>query len=368
MIWKKVKLSDVCNIRTGKKDVNEGNSKGKYPFFTCAKEHTFSDAFSFNCEAILIAGNGAVGQTTYFNGKFEAYQRTYVLSDFKDILPKLLLLILQNKLMKHLSSIVLGNTIPYIKKSMLENFELTLPPLAEQQHIVAKLDVELNEIDKVIAFTELKLHCLNAIFEKVLHDSTQHMAVNVKLGEVCDIQGKLISPIDKPYCNELHIGAGNIESISNKLTNVLSAKEEGLISGKFPFGTDSVLYSKIRPYLRKVHLPKHSGICSADIYPLIPNTKRLDRNYLYYLLLSQNFTNYAMSGSSRAGMPKVNRKHLFGYEFCLPEIKVQKSAVKKIEAVCSNVSNFKHIETQKISQFHSLKSAILKQELQSEVS
>ena len=255
---------------------------------------------------------------------------------------------------------------PGMNLNQIYKIKISFPPLLEQQSVVLKLDASFAEIDKVIATTELKLHCLDTIFEKVLNDSTQRMAVNVKLGEVCDIQGKLISPIDKPYCNELHIGAGNIVSMSNKLTNVLSAKEEGLISGKFPFGTDSVLYSKIRPYLRKVHLPKHSGICSADIYPLIPNTKRLDRNYLYYLLLSQNFTNYAMSGSARAGMPKVNRNHLFDYEFCLPEIEVQKLAAKKIEAVYSNVSNFKHIGTQKISQFHSLKSAILKQELKSE--
>ena len=53
MISKKVILSEVCNIKTGKKDVNEGNPNGKYPFFTCAKEHTFSDTFSFDCEAIL---------------------------------------------------------------------------------------------------------------------------------------------------------------------------------------------------------------------------------------------------------------------------------------------------------------------------
>lgn len=78
-------LSKLCQISTGKKDVNEGNPNGKYPFYTCAKEHTFSDAYSFDCEALLIAGNGNIGTTHYHNGKFEAYQRTYVLKEFKDI-------------------------------------------------------------------------------------------------------------------------------------------------------------------------------------------------------------------------------------------------------------------------------------------
>lgn len=80
--WEKVKLKDVCQIKTGKKDVNEGNPDGKYAFFTCANEPTKSDSYSYDCEALLIAGNGILGKTHYYNGKFEAYQRTYILSDF----------------------------------------------------------------------------------------------------------------------------------------------------------------------------------------------------------------------------------------------------------------------------------------------
>ena len=77
--WPTVELGDVCEIKTGKKDVNEGNPNGQYPFFTCAQNHTYSDEFSFDTEAILIAGNGDIGTVNYFKGKFEAYQRTYVL-------------------------------------------------------------------------------------------------------------------------------------------------------------------------------------------------------------------------------------------------------------------------------------------------
>jgi len=53
-------LSSLCSIKTGKKDVNQGNPNGKYPFFTCARECTYSDEFSFDTEALLIAGNGDV--------------------------------------------------------------------------------------------------------------------------------------------------------------------------------------------------------------------------------------------------------------------------------------------------------------------
>jgi type I restriction enzyme S subunit len=89
--WKIQRLGEMCRIRTGKKDVNEGNPTGEYPFFTCSKEIHYSDSYSFDTEAILVAGNGAVGETKYYRGKFEAYQRTYVLDDFTTYAPYLYL-------------------------------------------------------------------------------------------------------------------------------------------------------------------------------------------------------------------------------------------------------------------------------------
>lgn len=152
--WPIVKLESVCKIKTGKKDVNQGNPKGKYPFFTCAKEHTYSDEYSFDTEAILIAGNGDVGATSYYNGKFEAYQRTYVLSDFKDVGARYLFFILSNSLKKNVSGQKQGNTMPYIKLGMLQNFELHLPPLEIQEQIVAELENYQKVIDGARAVVE----------------------------------------------------------------------------------------------------------------------------------------------------------------------------------------------------------------------
>lgn len=59
--WQTKKLGEICDIKTGKKDVNQGNPNGQYPFFTCAREHTYSDEYSFDMEALLVAGNGRLG-------------------------------------------------------------------------------------------------------------------------------------------------------------------------------------------------------------------------------------------------------------------------------------------------------------------
>lgn len=136
----------------------------------------------------------------------------------------------------------------------------------------------------------------------------------------------------------LHVGGANIESVTGRLLDLQTASEEGLISGKFHFQQDSVLYSKIRPYLMKVARPSFEGLCSADIYPLCPLIQVLDRDYLYYLLLSPGFTDFAISGSARAGMPKVNRDHLFDYRFELPSLNEQHRIVALLDEAFAGIA------------------------------
>jgi len=81
--WQVKSLGEICSITTGDKDVNEGNVNGEYFFFTCAAVPLRSSSYSFEGKAILLPGNGAnVGLVLYYDGKFEAYQRTYVLNNF----------------------------------------------------------------------------------------------------------------------------------------------------------------------------------------------------------------------------------------------------------------------------------------------
>jgi len=137
----------------------------------------------------------------------------------------------------------------------------------------------------------------------------------------------LIDPRRPQYSQMLHVGGANIESTTGKLFDMKTAEEEELKSGKFLFDDQMVLYSKIRPYLMKVALPDFWGLCSADIYPLFPVAGRLNRNYLFYLLFSPAFTDYAILGSARAGMPKVNRDYLFAFKFQLPPLPEQQRIV-----------------------------------------
>ena len=147
------------------------------------------------------------------------------------------------------------------------------------------------------------------------------------LGELCRISSTLVDPRRSDFCQLLHVGAGNIESGTGRLLELRTAADERLVSGKFLFDERMVLYSKIRPYLAKVARPEFSGLCSADIYPLLPVDGQIDRGFLYYMLLSERFTAFALGGSARAGMPKVNREHLFAYSQGVPPLPEQRRIV-----------------------------------------
>ena len=144
---KSVKLKDLCAITTGKMDANAASESGKYKFFTCAREDSRIDEFAFEGDAILIAGNGDVGHSKLYSGRFNAYQRTYVLMDFM-VSPYLLKQYIDYKLPKAILTDLQGGAMPYIKISTLAELTFDIPvSLEEQKHIETTLYDMETEID-----------------------------------------------------------------------------------------------------------------------------------------------------------------------------------------------------------------------------
>jgi len=152
--WGVQSLGNAAGITTGRKDVNEGCPTGAYPFFTCSRDHTYSNSYSFDSESILVAGNGDVGNLHYYHGRFEAYQRTYVLRDFK--LPaKYIWHQLDHRLAASLGLGKIGTSIPYIKKGNLTGFAFPTPATEAEQRAIAEalgdVDALLGALDAAIA-------------------------------------------------------------------------------------------------------------------------------------------------------------------------------------------------------------------------
>ena len=137
--WKE--LGEVCEIETGKLNANESVEDGKYPFFTTAKEISRINSFRWNTEALLIAGNANVGDVKYYSGKFEAYQRTYVLTNFShNVKARFLLHIIKQGLKSYLENNTNKAAMSYIVISTLKSFPIPIPPIEIQEKIVQILD------------------------------------------------------------------------------------------------------------------------------------------------------------------------------------------------------------------------------------
>jgi len=155
--WNSVALSRLCKIVTGKKNSNEMAEDGPYKFFTCAKEDYLIDHYAFDTEALLIAGNGDIGHIKYYKGKFNAYQRTYVLYDFKlEIL--YVKAFMDFKFANQVEKEKQMGAMPYIKLGTLSNFKIPIPDTKTKQMII---DIMVNTDKKEILLCqeikELKL-------------------------------------------------------------------------------------------------------------------------------------------------------------------------------------------------------------------
>lgn len=123
--WKKVSLAEIAPIVTGKKDANFGVDSGKYLFFTCAQEPIKAPSYSFDCDAVILAGNGDFNVKLY-RGQFEAYQRTYVFSPYNSNNLYLLYYAVKDN-MCQLFQGASGSTIKFLTKRMLEDILVFVP-------------------------------------------------------------------------------------------------------------------------------------------------------------------------------------------------------------------------------------------------
>ena len=134
-------IGELCKVETGKRDANEGSDDGQYHFFTTAKKTGRIDTYRWDCDALLIAGNANIGNVKQYSGKFDAYQRTYVLTHFRqDVEVRYLYFALSDTLNFYLNANKNVAAMTYIVLKTLVDFEVPVPPLEVQREIVSILD------------------------------------------------------------------------------------------------------------------------------------------------------------------------------------------------------------------------------------
>jgi type I restriction enzyme S subunit len=342
--WEAAVVKDICSIRTGKKDVNQGNPLGIFPFFTCAKQHTYSDSWSFDGEALLIAGNGDVGNLSYCNGKFEAYQRTYVLMDFKHILPHFLYYFFEAGLKSMLFDQKLGNTMPYIKKGMITDFPIPLPPLEEQQRIVAILDEAFEGLARARAHAEANLRNARELFESYAasvfqpHKETEDRASSTTVGEVCDIQSGAGFPIrfqgeesgDFPFYKVSDMNLpGNETELKAANHYVSEAVRRELRAKVFPQGC--IVFPKVGGAIvtNKKRIVETAGCVDNNVMGLIPIKSKIIPEYMHEWLRAFDIYEF----SNKANPPSITQSTVAGWPLRVPAKEEQMQVVDTATAL-----------------------------------
>ena len=173
-VGKDVALGELVHIKTGKLDANAAEEDGEYPFFTCSRETYAINNYSFDCEAVLLAGNNAVGDfnVKHYIGKFNAYQRTYVITvnSMKRAISRYLYYQLQKNLAKFKSQSV-GTGTKFLKLGMIKDMMIPLPTIPEQSRIAAQLDALSAETQRLTRIYEQKLAALAALKKSFLHQA-----------------------------------------------------------------------------------------------------------------------------------------------------------------------------------------------------
>lgn len=208
---------------------------------------------------------------------------------------------------------------------LLKGLSFVCPQESEQDCICQKLDSVLD----LIFLQEAEISWLNDLVKSRFIEMFGDFEENPKrwpicsFGEFARIDTHMTNDLDR-YSNMPHVGIDSIESGTGRLFGYRTVAEDGVRSGKYPFGPLHIIYSKIRPALNKVAIPGFEGVCSADAYPILPNRENCDRVFLAYAMRSSFFLEYILPLSTRAQMPKVNKEALEGFAMPLPPLSLQR--------------------------------------------
>jgi len=313
-------LSSFTKITTGKLNANAMKSDGLYPFFTCSEKPYLIDNYAFDTEAILISGNGSqLGHINYFHGKFNAYQRTYVLYDFsKSISTSYLIHYLKGYLREYIWKNVKEGSVPYITLPMLQNFILPIPPLPIQQEIVRILDT-FTDLD-----TELQAE-LEARKKQYEHYRNQLLNFEGK-----EVEWKTLGDFSKILRGK---AITEKETTSGIYPVVANAPNPIYFHGEYNRSGETIVISRSGAY---------SGLVSywnkpfflTDAFSIHPKSTLFKTKFVYYYLKNRQDKIHQMQKGS--GVPHVRAKDFETYSVPIPPLAEQErivSILDKFEAL-----------------------------------
>lgn len=366
----KVKLQDVATIQTGKLDSNAAVENGLYPFFTCDPKTLSIDTWAYDTEAVLLAGNNASGNYTakYYCGKFNAYQRTYIIeSKFSDILNTKFLSYAINQQLCLLKSMSAGSTTKFLTMRMLNNLSLFLPSVAYQNRIASILSAYDDLIENNQKQIKLLEEAAQRLYKEWFVDLRFPGWENTKivdgvpegwtvttLDDVIDFDPKV--PLSKDRIKQfVPMSALSTNSMCLNLNEITFTQSNS--GSKFQNG--DTLLARITPCLENGKTAFVSGIISDEgavgsTEYIVMRSKKLNPYMVYLLARTNDFRQAAinsMSGSDGRQRAKVDKLKCLPYLLPLDNI-IQKS-LDLFKPIFSNIESLS-IQSQRLDEIKNM--------------
>lgn len=336
----KIKIGDITKIRTGKLDANVADENGQYPFFTCSKEPLKINTYSYDCECVLVAGNGDLN-VKYYNGKFDAYQRTYIIEDDSDgLLFMPYLYCFMESYIDELRKQSIGGVIKYIKLKNLTDALIELPSIEVQRKIVNIIFKSKEIVRRKENEFELLDELVRARFVEMFGDENNSKGWEiVNIEDVVNVQVGVVIKPSQYYTDQyngikafrsLNIGNGYIKDDDW----VYFSKEGNKKNKKSILSTNDVLVVRSgAPGTACVVTSEYAGSNAIDVIIAHPDFQKVDSHYLCTYTNMPHGKSQIIEGTGGAAQQHFNVGKYNKLKLMLPPLEYQKQYVKFLEEI-----------------------------------
>jgi type I restriction enzyme S subunit len=318
-------MGKLCSISSGESDTQDAVPDGPYAFFDRSKTIKRSSRFLYDCEALIIPGEGKEFLPKHFKGKFDLHQRAYALFEFCPELDVRFLFHLLHHRADYFPSVAVGATVKSLRRRHFDNLPVPLPPLAEQHRIVAILDEAFDGIAAAKANAEKNLQNARALFESHLQSVLRNKKWQWKtLGELCDDVEYGSSAKSKAGGGVPVLRMGNIQDGRLNWENLVYTDDKAEIK-KYLLKHNDVLFNRTNsPELvgkTAIYKSEMPAIFAGYLIRIHRKEKLLDADYLTYFLNSQIAFDYGKTVViSSVNQANINGTKLKSYPIPAPSL------------------------------------------------
>jgi type I restriction enzyme S subunit len=384
--WRWVQIGEVCALKTGTRNPqHESNGTFVYVDISCVNNKTKKivtptvikneDAPS-RARQVIRVGDVLVSTTRPNLNAVAMVPEELdnaicstgfcVLRATDDVLSSFLFLfVCSTQFVQALSEMVKGALYPAGTDTQVKQQRIPLPPLAEQQRIVAILDDQIAAVERARAAVDARLVAAKMLSKTYIRETytrvEQAHPTVARLGDVLHLRKEIVHPRDNSSGAAQFVGLEHIESETGVRIGELDVQMETLTGRKPKFHQGDIVYGYLRPYLNKVWVAEFDGLCSVDQYVYIVDHERADTQYIAWFMRSAAYLNRAPIDRTPGQLPRIRTEEVASVALSLPSLPEQRRVVTRLAAQLEAAERVRRaLETQR-HEMDMLSPALLRQ-------